>query len=126
MIATRPDWCISRQRIWGVPIAVFLCEKCHEPLNDEAINKSVVELFAKEGADAWYIRRRRRCCLRDGLQGCGSGHAVSQGDGHPRRVVRERRELACGARRRAGAALALPISIPRAAISIADGFTLPC
>jgi isoleucyl-tRNA synthetase len=54
MIATRPDWCISRQRIWGVPIAVFLCEKCHEPLNDEAINRSVVALFAKEGADAWY------------------------------------------------------------------------
>jgi len=54
MIATRPDWCISRQRIWGVPIAVFLCERCHEPLNDDGINKSVVELFAKEGADAWY------------------------------------------------------------------------
>lgn len=55
MIATRPDWCISRQRIWGVPIAVFLCNKCHEPLNDEAINKSVVELFSEEGADAWYV-----------------------------------------------------------------------
>ncbi len=56
MIAERPDWCISRQRIWGVPIAVFLCERCHEPLNDEAINKSIVELFAKDGADAWYSR----------------------------------------------------------------------
>jgi isoleucyl-tRNA synthetase len=56
MIATRPDWCISRQRIWGVPIAVFLCERCHEPLNDGAINKSVVKLFAKDGADAWYSR----------------------------------------------------------------------
>ena len=56
MIATRPDWCISRQRIWGVPIAVFLCERCHEPLNDEAINKSVVELFERDGADAWYSR----------------------------------------------------------------------
>jgi isoleucyl-tRNA synthetase len=54
MIATRPDWCISRQRIWGVPIAVFLCERCHEPLNDEAINQSIVSLFKKEGADAWY------------------------------------------------------------------------
>ena len=54
MIATRPDWCISRQRIWGVPIAVFLCEKCHAPLNDKAINKSIVDLFRKEGADAWY------------------------------------------------------------------------
>ena len=56
MIATRPDWCISRQRIWGVPIAVFLCERCHEPLNDPAINKSVVKLFTKHGADAWYSR----------------------------------------------------------------------
>jgi isoleucyl-tRNA synthetase len=54
MIATRPDWCISRQRIWGVPIAVFLCQKCHEPLRDPAVNKSIVELFAKESADAWY------------------------------------------------------------------------
>ncbi len=55
MIATRPDWCISRQRIWGVPIAVFLCQKCHKPLNNPAIHRSIVELFAKEGADAWYI-----------------------------------------------------------------------
>jgi isoleucyl-tRNA synthetase len=55
MIATRPDWCISRQRIWGVPIAVFLCDKCGEPLNDKVVNKSIVELFKKEGADAWYI-----------------------------------------------------------------------
>ncbi|NYF80674.1 isoleucine--tRNA ligase [Granulicella arctica] len=54
MIATRPDWCISRQRIWGVPIAVFLCEKCHTPLNDPAINKSIVDLFIQESADAWY------------------------------------------------------------------------
>jgi isoleucyl-tRNA synthetase len=54
MIATRPDWTISRQRIWGVPIAVFMCEKCHTPLNDPAINKSIVALFHKEGADAWY------------------------------------------------------------------------
>jgi isoleucyl-tRNA synthetase len=54
MVATRPDWCISRQRIWGVPIAVFLCESCHEPLNNEKINKSIVRLFEKEGADAWY------------------------------------------------------------------------
>ena len=57
MIATRPDWCISRQRIWGVPIAVFLCQKCHKPLNNPAIHRSIVELFAKEGADAWYIHK---------------------------------------------------------------------
>jgi isoleucyl-tRNA synthetase len=57
MIATRPDWCISRQRIWGVPIAVFLCDKCGEPLNDHVVNKSIVDLFKKEGADAWYIHQ---------------------------------------------------------------------
>jgi isoleucyl-tRNA synthetase len=55
MIATRPDWCISRQRIWGVPIAVFLCERCQTPLHDPAINRSIVALFHKEGADAWYL-----------------------------------------------------------------------
>jgi len=54
MIATRPDWCISRQRVWGVPIAVFLCESCGKPLNDPAIHRKVVELFARAGADAWY------------------------------------------------------------------------
>ena len=54
MIATRPDWCISRQRVWGVPIAVFLCESCGKPLNDKAVNREVVELFAKSGADAWF------------------------------------------------------------------------
>jgi isoleucyl-tRNA synthetase len=54
MIATRPDWCISRQRIWGVPIAVFLCKSCGKPLNDPDINSRVVDLFARSGADAWY------------------------------------------------------------------------
>jgi isoleucyl-tRNA synthetase len=54
MIASRPDWCISRQRVWGVPIAVFLCESCGKPLNDRAVNRKVVELFARSGADAWY------------------------------------------------------------------------
>jgi isoleucyl-tRNA synthetase len=54
MIATRPDWCISRQRVWGVPIAVFLCKSCGKPLNDPAINAKVADLFARSGADAWY------------------------------------------------------------------------
>src|SRR3979490_809012 len=54
MIATRPDWCISRQRVWGVPIAVFLCESCGKPLNDHAVNRKGVELFARAGADALF------------------------------------------------------------------------
>jgi isoleucyl-tRNA synthetase len=54
MIATRPDWCISRQRVWGVPIAVFLCDDCGKPVNDPQINRKVMQFVAKNGADAWY------------------------------------------------------------------------
>ena len=54
MIATRPDWCISRQRIWGVPIAVFMCEGCNHPVIDAALNRKIVGLFEREGAEAWH------------------------------------------------------------------------
>jgi len=54
MIATRPDWCISRQRIWGVPIAVFMCEGCNQPIMDPALNRQIVDLFDREGAEAWH------------------------------------------------------------------------
>jgi isoleucyl-tRNA synthetase len=54
MIATRPDWCISRQRVWGVPITVFYCAKCRKPVTDRSILDGVVKLFAERTADAWY------------------------------------------------------------------------
>ena len=54
MIATRPDWCISRQRIWGVPIAVFLCQSCDRPVIDPDLNRRIVDLFEREGAEAWH------------------------------------------------------------------------
>ena len=54
MIATRPDWCISRQRIWGVPIAVFMCQGCEKPLLDPALNRKIVDLFEREGVEAWH------------------------------------------------------------------------
>ncbi|MDR3505801.1 MAG: isoleucine--tRNA ligase [Acidocella sp.] len=56
MVESRPDWCISRQRAWGVPIAIFVDKTTHEPLRDAAVMARVVEIFTKEGADAWYAR----------------------------------------------------------------------
>ena len=54
MVEGRPDWCISRQRAWGVPIAVFVEKRTGEVLRDAAVMKRVVDAFATEGADAWY------------------------------------------------------------------------
>ena len=54
MIAERPDWCISRQRVWGVPITVFHCVDCKKPILDADLAQHALELFRKEGADAWY------------------------------------------------------------------------
>jgi isoleucyl-tRNA synthetase len=54
MIETRPDWCISRQRAWGVPIAVFVETKSGEVLRDQAVVDRIAAAFEKDGADAWY------------------------------------------------------------------------
>ena len=56
MVAGRPDWCISRQRTWGVPIAIFLDKNTGEPLRDEAVLNRVAEIFMNEGSDAWWAR----------------------------------------------------------------------
>ncbi len=54
MIETRPDWCVSRQRAWGVPIAVFYCQQCEEEVVDPEVMEQVAGIFEKEGADAWF------------------------------------------------------------------------
>jgi isoleucyl-tRNA synthetase len=56
MIETRPDWCISRQRDWGVPIVAMFCEGCGEPLFSEALCQHVAGVFDQAGADAWFTR----------------------------------------------------------------------
>ncbi|MBM3611194.1 MAG: isoleucine--tRNA ligase [Alphaproteobacteria bacterium] len=56
MVENRPDWCLSRQRPWGVPIAIFVHKETGLPLKDAAVNQRIFDLFSKEGSDAWFAR----------------------------------------------------------------------
>lgn len=81
MVATRPDWCISRQRIWGVPIAVFFCEGCGGLLQSAEANAAVVELFAREGSDSWYMQSPQEILPRAmKCPHCGGGSFRKESD----------------------------------------------
>ena len=56
MVRDRKDWCISRQRKWGVPIPIFYCKDCGEPYVNKEAMLAVADLFAKEGSNAWLIK----------------------------------------------------------------------
>ena len=55
MVEDRGDWCISRQRIWGVPIPIFYCVDCGREIIDDETIKAIQELFAREGSNSWFI-----------------------------------------------------------------------
>jgi isoleucyl-tRNA synthetase len=56
MIEVRPDWCLSRQRVWGVPIPAYLCKSCDEPFLEASAMEFVANIFASEGSNAWFTR----------------------------------------------------------------------
>ncbi|BBM83049.1 isoleucine--tRNA ligase [Candidatus Uabimicrobium amorphum] len=69
MLQKRPDWCVSRQRAWGVPIAVFYCNECDTQVRDDVVMQHVVKLFSQETCDVWFTKpvedlmpKDYRCC----------------------------------------------------------------
>ena len=54
MIETRPDWCVSRQRVWGVPLPIFINKKTNEILVDDEVNENIADIYEKEGSDCWF------------------------------------------------------------------------
>jgi len=81
MIEKRPDWCISRQRSWGVPITIFYCASCREPMTDGKLMHHVADLFEKTGSDIWFEKEASELIpAGTTCPSCGSGEFVKETD----------------------------------------------
>ena len=80
MFKDRPDWCISRQRTWGVPITVFYCDDCGDTLCDPAVINHIADIFEKESADAWYERDAKDLLPAGATCKCGSSNLRKEMD----------------------------------------------
>jgi len=80
MVTDRSDWCISRQRLWGVPIPIFYCKDCGKPLINQDTVKAVSELFEKEGSNAWYLYDAKEILPEGTLCGCGGKEFTKETD----------------------------------------------
>ncbi|MBI3405180.1 MAG: isoleucine--tRNA ligase, partial [Acidobacteria bacterium] len=80
MVSERPDWCISRQRMWGVPLIVFHCGACGKRLENFAALRHAVKFFETEGADAWFSRSSEELLPPGTKCACGKAQWVKEND----------------------------------------------
>ncbi len=100
MVQNRDDWCISRQRVWGVPLPIFYCQVCNQELITPESIEAVAQLFAREGSNAWFQKTADQILPEHITCQCGSGDFTKEADimdvwfdsGSTHRAVCEQRE----------------------------------